>query len=424
MPELTQRELAIVRAVGRALDARLEELRTDIQGDIARRDLEHREQTVAFREKHLSLLETPRVQPLMEDDIIRIIGSTVQTIAGEQGPPGERGLQGLQGERGIDGAPGRDGEQGPPGERGIDGSPGRDGDRGPPGEPGERGMDGEPGPQGIPGERGEQGPPGDRGERGMPGEQGPPGERGERGLDGLPGRDGVDGQPGERGMPGEQGPPGKDGGITSISRWTEDYVHRGVGHVVLHNGSSWSAVADPEGTEPGTDDRWRCVSAGISDITLEQDETDPRNIELSMRLASGDSTTFALRMPGFMFRGLYADAETYSLGDVVASNGGSWVALSAGKLHSPGDGPAWGLLTKQGKPGRAGQPGERGPPGLKGDVGPPGVGITNLMVEGHHVIVELSTGDVKTLPVPGLESLVNRVSAVEAHLSGESGHVS
>lgn len=344
MPELTTRESALLRAVDVALDSRLKAVKTEIMealtGELVKRDLQHREQIVSFREQFMEQRER---HLLGEDDVIRIIGSTVQTIAGEQGPPGERGLQGLQGERGLDGAPGRDG---------------------------------------------------------------------------------VDGQPGERGMPGEQGPPGKDGGITSISRWTEDYVHRGVGHVVLHNGSSWSAVADPEGAEPGTDDRWRCVSAGISDITLEQDETDPRNIELSMRLASGDVTTFALRMPGFMFRGLYAEAETYSLGDVVASNGGSWVALSAGKLHSPGDGPAWGLLTKQGKPGRAGPQGERGPPGLKGDVGPPGVGITNLMVEGHHVVVELSTGDVKTLPVPGLESLVNRVSAVEAHLSGESGHVS
>jgi hypothetical protein len=193
---------------------------------------------------------------------------------------------------------------------------------------------------------------------------------------------------------------------------------------VLHNGSSWSAVADPEGAEPGTDDRWRCVSAGVSDITLEQSTEDPRSLELSLRLGSGDVTTFALSLPGFVFRGLYSAEEVYGLGDVVACNGGSWVAVTAGRLDSPGTCPAWGLLTKQGKPGRPGQSGERGPPGLKGDVGPPGTGISNIMLEGSHFVVELSTGDVKTLPVPGLESLFHRLSAVEAHLSGESGHVS
>jgi len=104
-----------------------------------------------------------------------------------QGLSGERGLQGEQGQHGI------------PGERGL---PGEDGQPGPPGEKGERGEQGFPGVPGERGEKGERGEQGERGFQGLPGQQGVPGERG------LPGEAGIPGIQGERGI---QGLPGADG---------------------------------------------------------------------------------------------------------------------------------------------------------------------------------------------------------------------
>jgi hypothetical protein len=85
------------------------------------------------------------------------------TQGGEQGPPGEQGLQGPpgnDGEQGLQGIPGNDGEQGiqgPPGEQGIQGPPGNDGEQGPPGEQGIPGNDGDQGIQGIQGIQGTAG---------------------------------------------------------------------------------------------------------------------------------------------------------------------------------------------------------------------------------------------------------------------------
>lgn len=112
----------------------------------------------------------------------------IETIRGEQGPPGERGPRG---------------EQGPPGERGPRG------EQGIPGERGERGIQGIPGIRGERGEQGVGGIPGARGERGEQGVQGIPGirgERGEQGPRGIPGEPGREGAPGQQGLPGERGP--------------------------------------------------------------------------------------------------------------------------------------------------------------------------------------------------------------------------
>jgi hypothetical protein len=53
--------------------------------------------------------------------------------------------------------------------------------------------------------------------------------------------------------------------------------------------------------------------------------------------------------------------------DVVALNGGSFVALKDKPGPCPGSG--WQLIASQGKRGVAGEKGERGPPGPRGDAG-------------------------------------------------------
>lgn len=55
---------------------------------------------------------------------------------GEQGPPGEPGVEGPQGPPGKGGADGEQGPQGPPGKDGVDGADGEQGPQGPPGEDG------------------------------------------------------------------------------------------------------------------------------------------------------------------------------------------------------------------------------------------------------------------------------------------------
>jgi hypothetical protein len=66
-------------------------------------------------------------------------------------------------------------------------------------------------------------------------------------------------------------------------------------------------------------------------------------------------------------RGTFDQSASYRRLDVVALNGGSFVALK--DAPGPCPGPGWQLIASQGKRGVAGEKGERGPPGPKGDAG-------------------------------------------------------
>lgn len=249
---------------------------------------------------------------------------------GVDGAPGERGMQGergLPGERGEQGLPGERGEQGLPGERGETGLQGLQGDRG---ERGEVGPPGQTGERGAPGERGIDGQPGTNGDNGLPGERGTPGERG------LPG------EPGERGLPGERGEMGPEGRLPVVKAW-EDKVHY-AGEVVSHEGSSWQAKRDT-GTSPGSDD-WNLIAArGFDGLSIK-------------------------------IKGTYDPNKKYLEHNVVACNGGSFVALK----DSPGDcpGPDWQLIAGPGKRGDKGAPGDRGP---KGDAGNEAASIVGWIVD-------------------------------------------
>ncbi len=75
----------------------------------------------------------------------------------------------IQGEKGEQGLPGEKGEKGDQGEPGTPGEKGEKGDQGEPGLPGEKGEKGDQGEPGLTGEKGEKG---DQGEAGLPGESG------------------------------------------------------------------------------------------------------------------------------------------------------------------------------------------------------------------------------------------------------------
>ena len=107
--------------------------------------------------------------------------------AGQQGPPGEKGLAGDRGPQGPQGLEGPKGEGGPGGPQGVQGPQGEPGPQGP------RGLEGAAGPQGQPGDAGPQGPQGPKGDLGP---QGPQGAKGETGATGPQGPQGAQGPAG------------------------------------------------------------------------------------------------------------------------------------------------------------------------------------------------------------------------------------
>ena len=303
---------------------------------------------------------------------------------GEKGDDGAQGAAGPQGEAGPAGVPGANGPAGPigpSGEAGVAGAPGEQGPQGPPGIPGlvgpsgsqgergERGLVGPPGfgtagKDGEPGAAGKDGAPGAAGERGEPGIVGPSGPQGERGLDGgrgerglpgatgAPGAVGPSGPQGERGFEGPPGPEGARGKMPIAKAYEPDAVHY-VGDVVVHLGGTWQAVRDTGQAPPHRD--W---------------------IALSLRGDNGRDGSSP------QVRGLYQADASYGALDIVALNGGSFIARRDNPGPCPGEG--WQSLVmpgKQGKPGEQGPAGEPGPRGMLGPKGEPGAVLSSWHIE-------------------------------------------
>lgn len=142
------------------------------------------------------------------------------------------------------------------------------------------------------------------------------------------------------GPQGQKGPAGKDGLDGSIGRLEQakawaDEVHY-AGAVRTHLGGTWQAVKDTAKEPPHED--WICIAAAGSNGE-DGKSLNPR------RLWSAD--------------------EKYKHLDVVALNGGSFVAVKDDPGACPGDG--WMLITS---PGKRGEKGERGGCGEQGLPGP------------------------------------------------------
>jgi hypothetical protein len=105
-----------------------------------------------------------------------------------------------------------------------------------------------------------------------------------------------------------------------------DVVHYR-GDIVTHRGSTYQARCDTAREPPHED--WICVAyAGVDG----KDGRDRRSLEV---------------------RGLFIDKETYKALDMVALNGGTFIA----KRDNPGPcpGPGWQLIASQGKSGPKGE---------------------------------------------------------------------
>jgi hypothetical protein len=132
-------------------------------------------------------------------------------------------------------------------------------------------------------------------------------------------------------------PPAK---FQTIRAWKPDTIYH-EGAIVAFAGGTWQAQRDTARV-PGAQD-WVCLaSAGHS----------------------------------FTVRGTFNETAEYHRLDVVALNGGSFIALKDAPGPCPGSG--WQLLASQGKRGAAGEKGERGP---RGDAGASGVTIRDWKID-------------------------------------------
>src|SRR6266404_1837125 len=151
------------------------------------------------------------------------------------------------------------------------------------------------------------------------------------------------GPPGPAGPRGEQGPPGK---LPMVKLWAPETVFY-AGDVVAYDGGTFQARRDT-GQPPSHAD-WICLATAGRD---------------------GKS---------FVVRGTFRESAEYRQLDVVALNGGSFIALK--DAPGPCPGPGWQLIASQGRRGAAGERGERGPPGPRGDAGASGATIVGWKID-------------------------------------------
>src|SRR5262249_30295618 len=151
---------------------------------------------------------------------------------------------------------------------------------------------------------------------------------------------GAMGPRGPSGPQGDQGPPGK---LPLVKLWVPETVHY-EGDVVAYNGGTFQAKRDT-GQPPSHAD-WLCLATARRDGN------------------------------GITVRGTFDETQEYRRLDVVARNGGSFIALKDAPGPCPGSG--WQLVASQGKRGVAGEKGERGP---KGDAGASGATIREWKID-------------------------------------------
>lgn len=149
--------------------------------------------------------------------------------------------------------------------------------------------------------------------------------------------------------PAKDGAPGAPGKLPVAKAWI-DVVHY-EGDVRTHKGALWQATSDT-GREPGHGD-WICLAARGEDGKAADE---------------------------IAVRGTYDPEAQYRRLDIVALNGGAFIARQDDPGPCPGEG--WQVIAMRGKPGPPGET-RKGDPGLRGEPGPP---VAALSVDGDGLL--------------------------------------
>ena len=205
--------------------------------------------------------------------------------------------------------------------------------------------------------------------------QGPAGPTGAAGPTGSQGPAGANGA---TGATGPQGPP-----ITFNGPWSTSSSYA-LGDAVSYGGSAYIALQANSGREPDLSPQyWGLLAAagapGATGATGPQGLQGPTGYAgapgpAGATGATGPAGATGATGPPISFRGAYASATTYALGDAVSWLGSSYISLSAANRgNAPDQTPSsWGLLASQGTTGTAGPAGAPGATGPQGPAGPAG----------------------------------------------------
>jgi hypothetical protein len=150
--------------------------------------------------------------------------------------------------------------------------------------------------------------------------------------------------PALRGPAGSVGPAGK---LPIAKEWQREKVYY-EGQVVTYDGATYQALHDT-GEPPDSEAHWICLAAPGRDAK------------------------------SFRHRGTFKDDAEYASHDIIALNGGSFLALHDKPGVCPG--PGWQLLCAQGKRGVTGERGPRGATGIAGPSGADAVAIVGWNID-------------------------------------------
>lgn len=240
---------------------------------------------------------------------------------------------------------------------------------------GTMGLQGPTGPKGDKGDQGDKGDTGPTGATGPQGEQGNAGPKGDKGDTGAKGDKGNQGDRGNTGLTGPTGPKG-DKGLNWRGSWAIS-TNYAVDDAVMSGGSlyiCYGAHSSDSATLPGVGANW----AGVWDLAVAKGATGQAG-------AAGptgpkgdpgdDGAPGATGAKGMIWRGEWADAETYSADDTVYANsvGGSYICIAshtADSTNRPGEGVDqanfWSQVAIKGDDGNTGPQGDPGAAGPAG----------------------------------------------------------
>ena len=146
---------------------------------------------------------------------------------------------------------------------------------------------------------------------------------------------------------GPAGPVGPAGKLPIAKEWQREKVYY-EGEVATYDGATYQALRDT-GEPPDNEAHWICLAASGRDAK------------------------------SFRHRGTFKDNAEYASHDIVALNGGSFLALHDKPGVCPG--PGWQLFCAQGKRGATGEPGPRGATGVAGPSGADAAAIVGWKID-------------------------------------------